>query len=362
LIRIDWKPIVLHGGGIGALLALWVGLWAMGFLVCWDNGWLFPGVEISDRWAESIHYSTEEVLGFLGESLGLDLPTKIPIFLLLMMAVGWVVGAFIASVACLTSLDPGDVGRRTFGWSLRAMVSRNAVPMWVLTIIAAVIPISSGIDNLVFVPPLVFVIWLAFAPMLVWRPVVANGSSLGHWWTPWWPGWKIAGLFLLIEILVLFPEVLFSWIPDGVYSVPGVQLITWPVQLVWWGFSVTAPLLLCSLLMAVAVSTVWRWRWIFTWRTLGPWAALHLWWLTIPIALGPPFLVIYVWFWKFVPVLASAVEGQGEFLPYEYHLVLAAIGFVGNFWWMMVLIPATFFYWLGVARFVSCTDKGCSSC
>jgi len=149
VIRVDWKPIILRGGGIGALLVLWVGMWATAFLVCWDNAWLFPGVNLPEKWAESIHYSTEEVLGYLGEVLGLNLPTNIPSFLLLMMAVGWISGALTASIARLTTLDPAGVGRQTFGWSLRAMVSRAALPMWIGTIVGVVVPVSLGIDNLV---------------------------------------------------------------------------------------------------------------------------------------------------------------------------------------------------------------------
>ncbi len=65
--------------------------------------------------------------------------------------------------------------------------------------------------------------------------------------------------------------------------------------------------------------------------------------------------MVYVWFSKFVPVLATAVESQGQFLPYAYHLFLALVGFIGRSWWTMVLVPTTFFYWLGVARFVVLT-------
>jgi len=51
VMRIDWKPIILWGGGAGALVAFWAGLWITGFLMAWSEDWLHPGIEVPARTA-----------------------------------------------------------------------------------------------------------------------------------------------------------------------------------------------------------------------------------------------------------------------------------------------------------------------
>lgn len=118
VMRIDWKPIILWGGGAGALVAFWAGLWITGFLMAWGEGWLHPGIELPARYSEHLRLPPEVAPGWSEDLIGCDLPGRLSGLLMLITGLGVVAGAAVASVGRLLKLDPGLVALKSFWWLL----------------------------------------------------------------------------------------------------------------------------------------------------------------------------------------------------------------------------------------------------
>jgi type IV pilus assembly protein PilC len=49
-------------------------------------------------------------------------------------------------------------------------------------------------------------------------------------------------------------------------------------------------------------------------------------------------IVVYIILWKVIPVFATLFEGLGAQLPFLTQVVVSLSRFIGNFWWLMILI------------------------
>jgi hypothetical protein len=364
-MKIDWKPIILWGGGAGALVAFWAGLWITGFLMAWGEGWLHPGIEVPARYAEHLRLPPEVALRWFEDLIGCALPRRLASLLALITALGAVAGAAVASVGRLLKLDPGLVALKSFWWSLRAATR----PMVVLTSLAVIgsaslgfvfeSEISDGWLGWVVIgvaAALWFLLWIVIIPVLVCRGDVVGGGNAPRWWRPRWPGRRPVAIFLAIGVLSFAPGWLLTWFAEEVGGPSGIAYTVTLADLAWSVVVFVAPLMQCAVLMRVPGTVIGFWRRSFRWSILGPWIALHGWWTVILAILVPPVLAVYVWLWKFAPVLATILESAGRFFPYTYHLFINTSNFVGNFWWLLFVVPSMFFFWLGVARFVVLTQ------
>lgn len=367
MIRIEWKPILLWGGGIGALLGLWLGLWVTGFIVGWSEGWLWPGIELSDEYTDLVRIPVELSLGWLVRLLGLPQGTTLLSFLLWTTGFGAAVGACVASLGRLTRLDTRMVGLHSFSWSLRA----TSTPMAVFGCLAMVVvagtafaAIDSWTDDgwfgwvaLGILALLWFLAWLLGIPIVACSSGISNRSKPPRWWRPTWPGWAPVLIVAGIEALGHVPEGLLGLI-DADQIHPRIVGTAMLFLGVWGVVMFVGPLVQCAVLMRLDGSVLYNWRLFFRWSSLGPWIALHGWWTISLLFLVPPLAAVYLWIVKVVPVLATIHESAlEEGLPYVYQLFINACNFVGNFWWLLLSAPLAFLFWFGAARFVSLTCK-----
>ena len=52
------------------------------------------------------------------------------------------------------------------------------------------------------------------------------------------------------------------------------------------------------------------------------------------------FIVVYIILWKVIPVFASLFEGLGASLPFLTQVIVNLSNFIGNFWWLIMLVIA----------------------
>ena len=351
-IENNWKPIVLVGGGSGALVGLWTGLWIVGFLLLWSKGLLHPGVAVPEKYSGFLRVAPESVLALIWNILHLDLPTQPILLLFYLVAVGAVLGAVIVSTSRLTSLDPQSVGFRSFIWAVRSMFDWPVLLLCFGSI--ALVSVTTWTESIVLlfsVLPVVLITAVLVIPISLCQPKVVARTSAADWWKPTWPGISAVGIFLVIEFLAIFvgylqPMVPYNWIVFYALALGA-----------WFSLTTIAPLLQGKLLMAATSSERWDWQSTFQWRVIGPWIALHLWMLLIPILCLGPFLAVYVWLWKVVPVLATILESRDMNLPDSYQVVINAMNLTGNFGWFLLLIPASLFFWFGIAKFIAETNR-----
>ena len=350
-MRIDWKPILLWGGGLGALFALWSGLWIVGFLVLWGNGSLYPDLDIPAEFAGFVRVPTDVALGSISRLLGLDLPTQPIAFLLLLTVLGTVAGAFVASVGRLSSLDQQSVGLHSLSWALRSTVSRSVAVASLIPVVPITLVALTDSEALWFLMvPIIPAVW--FIPVLICRPGVVTDLPALKWWSPSWPGFKVMAVYLLIEFAVLALSYLLDLVPPHMLTLFGLTVLA------WLALTAITPLFQGSFLMASASKSRWMWKSLFAWHTLGPWIALNLWWSLVLAFCLAPIISVYLWIWKVVPVLATILEGQGRVFPTPYLATINSINFFGNFGWMLVMIPTSFLYWFAAAKFVVLADLG----
>lgn len=366
-IAIDWKPIILWGGGAGLLVGGWWGLCVTGFLLAWDRGWLHPGIEIAAEHAAWSRIPLEDSLPWVAAFLRVETPPSLLAALLWSLALGAAAGAGIAGVGRLLKLDPDLKSLRAFRWSLRAAVTPMAVAISLIAIAAVTTAIwvesatpfswlGWAVLGVIFVAWLAA--WVAIIPILVCNRVVASGTPPRSWWRPRWPGWTALGIFLGIEIVTSA----FDWLlPGGLWDGANLSVTAFAAGLAFVVLSIVlfvAPLVQCSVLMGSDKGLLTLWQKFLRWRVFGPWIALHVWWTGLGLVLAPPVLAVYVWHWKFAPVLASYLEGQDRSFPLLYLLLIDTINVIENFWWLLGMVPLMLFFWLGVARFVMLVHPG----
>lgn len=364
-ITIDWKPIILWGGGAGILIGAWWGLWVTGFLLAWDRGWLYPGIEVTAEHAAWFRIPLEDSIPWAAAFLRIETPPSLLAALLWSLAIGAAAGAGIAGVGRVLKLDPDLKSLRAFRWSLRATVTPMAVAITLLAIGAAGAAIwvesataSSWLGWALF--GAIFLAWLAgwFAiiPILVCDRQVAGSNPAPRWWRIRWPGRTALGVFVVLEIVTSA----FDWLPSGVlWNRANPSVTAFAAGLAFVVLSIVlfvAPLVQCSVLMGSDKGLPTLWKRFFRWKVLGPWIALHGWWAGLALVLAPPALAVYVWHWKFAPVLATYLEGQDRSFPLPYLLFIDTINVIENFWWLLGMVPLMLFFWLGVARFVVLVD------
>jgi len=360
-ISIDWKPIILWGGGSGAAIGLWWGLWFTGFLLSWDRGWFFRGIEISSEDPLFLRVPTKLSLGWLADLLGCAPPESLSVVLLWIVAVGAVTGAGLVSVGRLIGIDRNLLGLNSFLWSIRAMIS----PMVVVLTIAlmgtfwGVFALESAADEYLYgwlaVVGVLALFWLSLLfvgiPVLVCRRDVAGRTPAPWWWWPDWPGWKTVSVVVGVTILAYGPGLVFDWVAKQ-DALSGFVLAFSLADVAWSTVMFVSPLALCAVLMQSDMRLTVLWRQSFRWKSLGPWLTLHGWWGMIGLVLAPPVVAVYVWLWKVVPVWATVLESRERFIPYYWRLFINTSNLIGNFWWLLFTIPIMFFFWLGVARLV----------
>ncbi len=361
--RIDWKPILLWGGGSGALLGLWAAVWVNGFILAWDQGWLHPGIDLPERFLELVRIPTEVSLAWMASALGLPPTIGLWSLLLWMTGFGAAAGAGVASVGRLLRLDPAMTGFRSFAWSLRAATTPMpvVVSLSMMGLAGATVELESlsydgwlGWAALGLLASFWLLLWLLGIPILACREDIAKRSHAPRWWRPTWPGWVPVLIVLGIEALDHIPDWLLSLI-DADSGVPPRIVVTAIVFQIAMGILLfVGPLVQCAVLMRLDGSLLGHWIRFFRWSTLGPWIALHGWWITAALVFAPPIAAVYVWTWKVVPTLATIHESVlEESLPYVHQLFINACNFIGNFWWLLFMVPVSFVFWFGTARFVA---------
>jgi len=351
--RIDWKPILLWGGGTGALIGLWWGGWIVGFLTGWERGWLYPGLELApEKWeALCLCVPAEVALRQFSDLVNISLPTRLVQLVCLVTFLGAITGSFVASLGRMVSLDPQNHGIKSLVWSLRSTFRPSVALAW-LTI---GIPMAGAIliDVLAIGLLPLMLGWLVLVPMLVCRKDVVATTPAGRWWQPWWPGLKPMGILVGLGVLVYLPDELFSLVlGDG----PG-GLAMEIASFLWGILTISVPLLMARTFLVASHFEPWDLRMAIRWSVLGPWLALQGLWAVVVLVILPPILACYVWVWKFVPLLASVLEAQGEYISYLLGVFIAGINFVGRFWWLLMLVPILFLFWFGVGRLVVLTSS-----
>lgn len=371
LIRIDWKPILLWGGGAGALLGLWAGLWTTGFIAAWDQGWLHPGIEMPGKYADFGQIPAGVSLPWVASMLGLPPATGLWALLAWLTGFGAAAGAGFASFGRLLRLDPGMVALRSFAWSLRAITTPMAVAISLSMV--ALTGVTFALESpsykweygwaVLVVPALVWLIVLFLViPVIACREDIAGTSRAPRWWRPRWPGWTPMLIFLGIEAMDHLPDWIFGLVDSNSGAPPRLvataTVFDFAVDLVLF----VGPLVQCAVLFKIGGSLIDNLRRFFRWKSLGPWVALHGWWIVVALVFVPPVAAVYVWLWKVVPVLATIHESVlDESLPYVYQLFINACNFIGNFWWIFLAAPLALFFWLGTARFVALTRADSAS-
>lgn len=360
LIRIDWKPILLWGGGVGGLMGLWWGCWLVGFLVAIERGLLYPGIEIPPDDPNFLLFSTETSLRWLGDVLGIEIPKNLSSVFLSIVAIGWALGAGIASLGRFVRLDPNLCAWKTLRWSLRGMLS----PMVLLA--CSAVPTISGIlfvlesnrwdDSLIGIVAFtsiaggILVFWYIGVPLLVCRMDIAMRFRVPNQWRPLWPGWKPVAVFLGLALLTEAPGVLL-WLGESRFeSSLQASVVLAVTSFAWSLVLIVVPLVQCAVLMGCAEGVFATWRRLFSWTYLGPWIALGGWWCAATPVIVPPVLAGYVWLWKFLPLAATIHESQGSLLPYTIQLFVNSLHFFGNFWWVFLAVPLAFVFWLSASR------------
>lgn len=362
MIRIDWKPIILWGGGIGALIGSWWGLWISGFLLAWDHGWLHPGIKIPAEYVDLLQIPIEDSLGWVARILGLRPGSGLTSLLLWMTGIGAAAGAGAASIGRLLRLDPGMTAMRSFAWSLRAVTTPMAVAISLSVVALAGVAfalesiLADGWLSSVLLGVLVLVgliVLFLIIPIVVCREDIVGRSRAPRWWHLRWPCWMPVLIFLGIEALNYVPDWLLSLVDADSGAPPRIVATAGVVDVAIDILLFVGPLVQCVVLLKIGGSLIDLWRGFFRWPALGPWLALHGWWTVLALFFAPPIAAVYVWLWKVVPVLATIHESVlDESLPYVYQLFINACNFVGNFWWIILPAPLLLFFWLGTARFV----------
>jgi hypothetical protein len=351
-MKIDWKPIILYGGGGGGLFGLWTSFWIAGFLTLWDQGLLYPGISLSDQNRYFMRVSPERALALAGDLFHINLPHHLPGFVMAFVFVCAVFGAFLVSVSRLISLDPDSTGLRSYIWTLRSMLTWQALLLCLVP--SVMLFVAAWVDSsAMFIAVIAGLVISSFLviPITVCRPAAVSGPQSIDWKKPEWPGFSVIGMFLGIELINFSSDYLGSLVPNVWF--PFTALV-FTVSL---ALSTIAPLLQGTLLLASASSETPNYRSVFRWGVLGPWLALGFWMLGIPALCLGPFLACYIWLWKVVPLLAAFLEGQGSGLPFVFQLVIIAMNIVGRYFWMIVMVPFALIFWIATSRFIAGFDQ-----
>jgi hypothetical protein len=184
------------------------------------------------------------------------------------------------------------------------------------------------------------------APLALCRPDVAAPRVAGRWWSAsCWPGWRIAGVVLLLGAGSALIELGLAAGPDE--AGPGIVFLEVVAQLA----SRVLILAIVVTLLSRDLSPLIR-RSFLRWRVLGPWLAYSILVSLLPILLLGPIGAAYLVYWRFLPVVASAHASYGIVLPAAWRISASVLSFVGQHLWLLLLMPGWFLYMLGAARVV----------
>ena len=343
------RSIFLVGGGAGALVGLWTGAWLVGFLHLWEAGRLTPGVDLPEELASHLRLAADDALSAAWRSFNLDLPTQPWLVLAGLVGLGFLIGALVVSSARLLALDPGALAARTLLWALRALVHWPAVLLIVASITLTIALLR--VEEVVFAVAAWTALMLVghvLVPVAVCRASVVATTPAGEWWRPRWPDARALGAFLFLDACALG----VGYLNDHLAEIGGAAAIALSVATALLAWPV--PLLQGGVLMSTERPATTL-RSLLTRRTIGPWAALNLWLLLVQLICVGPFLAVYVWLWKVVPVLASILEHEGLRLPYLMQLTISGMHTAGKFGWLVAMVPLMLFTWLALAKLVAST-------
>jgi len=327
-------------GNIQRSAGLWLGLWAMAWLLLLDwmvNAW--PARHLPTESADAIAIPTTRLLG---------LPEAVS-FPWLVVITGLVAGAIpglLQRFMVLTRLDPQGWSEHCFWWATGGVIRFSLLMSlallmghWMLSAQSDFIDFDSLVEILGYLV-------LFGAPFFVWRKAVVAGDRPRDWWLPEWPGARSFSLFLaylfldfslVIALVILMREslhfALYFMIATGALVL--LTLLLFPIAVIWLRGAQSGSALGYFSVLRDSVR-------------LGAWLALHLRILIVVVLIiAPPILIGSVYVMYFLPELMLAIE-QAGMAPAWWMSPLESI--VQS--WIVIVVPLEFYTYLAQGRLI----------
>lgn len=326
--RRSWMRTLATGAALGGGFAAWWTFWLVGFFVGWDRGWIIPALAYNDPKFFPEHDNTRVGIYYLKVYLGMDLPSDPVILSLMIIAVGMVIGIGLALARRLFAIDPERIGRRSFRWAMRTMVSWPVISCIGIEIVLIVM--AETWINLWFLAVsaaiYLFLVVFILVPFGIARREVVADKIAGQWWQPAWPGWKtVGGATLILLGFPLLGGLVMSLIPRWtlLWGVGLNDLISFPIVIVS-GF------LALATLMAGRTFRGWNFRAIFSRRTMGSLVVLNVQFVLFVLMVLAPIVGIFLMCWLVLPTIATIFEQHGLSFPPGLRIFVAVTHYYGR--------------------------------